>query len=320
HKPGVYKEVWATISRGQIFRGITINKKKNEDLYYEEKVITPLLDSDGKITHFVSTGRDITERIKAEEELRQAKEMAEKSENLKSEFLAQMSHEIRTPVNTILNFASLLKHELEATMPEELRGMFAYIDSGGRRLIRTIDLILNMSQIQAETLSLNNIIIDLGREVLCDVVMELRPSANEKKIKLTYEDRTEFAKIYGDQYTIIQIFINIIENAIKFTNNGEVKVILSESNGDITVEVIDTGIGISEEYLPDLFQPFSQEETGYTRRFEGNGLGLALVKKYAEVNNAEVSVESKKGFGTKFTVCFKGQISINRVYEANFSI
>ncbi|MEI7812513.1 MAG: PAS domain S-box protein [Ignavibacteria bacterium] len=307
HDSDIYKKVWDTISCGQIFRGITINKKKNGELYYEEKAITPILDGNGKITHFVSVGRDITERIKAEEELHNAKEMAEKSEKLKGEFLAQMSHEIRTPVNTILNFASLLKYELEATMPEELSSMFAYIDSGGRRLIRTIDLILNMSQIQAETLSINKIMIDLGCEVLSDVVIELRPSANEKKLQLTYEDRTESAKICGDQYTIAQIFINIIDNAIKFTNTGEVKVILSEIDGYIIVEVIDTGIGISEDYLSNLFEPFSQEETGYTRRFEGNGLGLALVKKYVEVNNAEISVESKKEIGTKFTVRFKRQ-------------
>ncbi|MGE5458153.1 MAG: ATP-binding protein [Methanococcaceae archaeon] len=307
HEKSIYDRVWETILNGRIHRGITINKKKNGELYYEEKTITPLIDANGTITHFVSTGRDITERIRAEAELLEAKELAEKSERLKSDFLAQMSHEIRTPVNSILNFASLLKYELQGSLPEELRSMFTYIDSGGRRLIRTIDLILNMSQIQTGNLIVDKTIIDLGGDVLGDVFMELRPLANEKKIKLTYETKIQFSKIFGDLYTLGQIFTNIIDNAIKFTDQGEVKVILYENHENIVVDVIDTGVGISGEFMLKLFQPFSQEETGYTRRFEGNGLGLALVKKYIEANDADIAVESKKNVGTKFTVRFKKQ-------------
>ncbi|MGE5411422.1 MAG: ATP-binding protein [Clostridiales bacterium] len=307
HDDTSYKKMWQKILSGSSFRGVTINRKKNGELYYEEKTITPLKDKEGKITHFVSTGRDITERIYVEEKLRKAKEIAERSEKLKSDFLAQMSHEIRTPINSILNFTSLLKFELEDKVPPELKESFKYIDNGGRRLIRTIDMILNMSQIQSGSFDINTVQIDLSNEILEDVIMELRPMAKEKNLDLIFHKKTEPAKIMGDSYTIGQIFANLIDNAIKFTFNGRVEVVLGNNDEDdeIFVEVSDTGIGISENYLPHLFDPFSQEETGYTRRFEGNGLGLALVKKYVELNNAYIYVNTKKGRDSKFTVVFK---------------
>ncbi|MGE5680460.1 MAG: ATP-binding protein [Bacillota bacterium] len=312
HEDSVYKAIWEKILSGRSHLGITINKKKNGELYYEEKTITPLKDKDGNITHFVSTGRDITERIKAEDELRLAKEKAERSERLKSDFLAQMSHEIRTPINSILNFTSLLRFETEDKVSEEFRPVFSYIESGGRRLIRTIDLILNMSQLQAGSYEVNPVKIDLSKEILDEVIMELLPSAKEKNLELVFHKKASTAVITGDNYTVGQIFTNLIDNAIKFTESGKVEVILDKDKDseEIRIEVNDTGIGISKEYLPQLFNPFSQEETGYTRRFEGNGLGLALVKKYIELNDAYIKVETEKGVGSRFIVGFKQNLKL----------
>ena len=111
--------------------------------------------------------------------------------------------------------------------------------------------------------------------------------------------------ILADDYTVTQIFSNLIDNAIKYTPSGLVEISVYNIGNELIAEVKDTGIGISEEYGKNLFMPFTQEEQGYTRKYEGNGLGLALVKKYCDLNNCNISVESKKNAGSIFTVCFK---------------
>lgn len=239
-----------------------------------------------------------------EEELKAAKERAEKSDRLKSEFLAQISHEIRTPINAIFCFTSFIRSELEGKISEDLKDGFDTIENGSKRLIRTIDLILNMSSVQTGNYDLRVVPTELDH-MLKDIIREFTPQARTKNIALHYVNLTDNSYINTDNYTISQVFINLIDNAIKFTRSGEVNVRLSRSvDGSVSVEVRDTGIGISEDYMSRLFMPFSQEEQGYTRRFEGNGLGLALVKKYCEINNAVISVQSKKGEGTLFTVVF----------------
>jgi signal transduction histidine kinase len=122
---------------------------------------------------------------------------------------------------------------------------------------------------------------------------------------LKFLNEESIGKIEGDEYTITQLFANLIDNAIKYTNDGSITIeVKKDSEEFIVVNVTDTGVGISEEFQENLFQPFSQEETGYTRKFEGNGLGLALVKKYCELNNAKIFCNSKKGEGATFTVVF----------------
>jgi PAS domain S-box-containing protein len=271
---------------------------KGERKYFEVRYV--LKDEES----LVAIVRDITEKTRAECELKKAKEVAEKSDRLKSEFLAHMSHEIRTPVNTIMNYTSLIEDELSDNLSEELKDSFGVIRSGGFRLVRTIDLILNMSQIQTGTYSPNFNYIDVDKKVLPGILREFHFRAKSKNIELIYKMNSTNSTIYADDYTIGQIFANLIDNALKYTKEGKIEVILSNSDGKLHVEVIDTGIGISSEYLPKLFSPFTQEEMGYTRRFDGTGLGLALVKQYVEINNAEIFVESEKEKGARFVVTF----------------
>jgi signal transduction histidine kinase len=142
------------------------------------------------------------------------------------------------------------------------------------------------------------------------LLREFISSAEAKGITLEFHNEmNRDCWINADLYTTIQIFSNLIENAIKYTHKGGIKISINSMEDSMQTKgfnicVSDTGIGISEEYLDKLFTPFSQEETGYTRRFEGNGLGLALVKKYCELNDAEVCVRSKKGIGSTFIVSF----------------
>ena len=255
---------------------------------------------------FIGQVIDITNLKNTQKELIEAKEKAEESDRLKSAFLAQMSHEIRTPVNTILNFISLIKEELAGSASEDVMENFSVIDSGSRRLIRTIDSILNMSQLQAGNFDVIIEEIHPYEDVLSGLAQEFKQSAENKGIEFNINSSINGEKISGDKYSITQLFANLIDNSIKYTNDGHINVNLYKNSKEkIAIEVEDTGIGMSPEFLEKLFEPFSQEQTGYTRKFEGNGLGLALVKNYAQINNALVNIDSVKGKGSKFTVEFE---------------
>lgn len=247
---------------------------------------------------------DITPNKLAQQELLLAKEKAESSDRLKSEFLAQMSHEIRTPVNTILSFSSLIKEEFNDKRRKEIDEYFSAITHGSERLIKTIDSILNLSQLQQGNYEVKFEELDLF-EVCTSIVEEFKYSAAEKglDLKIVHSDRPHI--IIADLYSVSQLVANLVDNAIKYTEKGFVHLKLTKwDNNSIEIIVEDTGVGMTQEFLKEIFEPFSQEETGYSRRYEGTGLGLSLVKKYCDVNNAEISVESTKGTGSKFTIFF----------------
>ena len=146
--------------------------------------------------------------------------------------------------------------------------------------------------------------LDLDKDILKGIITEFKGVASSKKVDLIYNVQSVNNYVKGDSYTLGQIFANLVDNALKYTPKGKVEVELTRPNGSLIVKVSDTGIGISSEFIPILFTPFTQEESGYTRKFEGNGLGLALVKKYVEMNHADIKVESEKGKGTSFIVSF----------------
>ncbi|MGK9369228.1 LytS/YhcK type 5TM receptor domain-containing protein [Melioribacter sp. Ez-97] len=242
------------------------------------------------------------ERVKILEELKIAKDKAELSDRLKTEFMAQMSHEIRTPINIITGSMQLIKEELPESKNSEIEELFDSINIAAARIIRTIDMILNYSELQTDSYEANFKIIDLEEILKKKLLGEFRIAAQSKGINLKYECNAKNTKIRGDEYSVHQIFANLVDNAIKYTHDGEVKITVTETENKIKVEVSDTGIGMSEEFMKKLFDPFTQEETGYTRLYDGNGLGLALVQKYCQLNKAVIDVKSKKGEGSVFSV------------------
>lgn len=253
----------------------------------------------------ISVTNDITDRKNFEEELIKAKEKAEKSDRLKTEFLAQISHEIRTPINSILSFTSYLHDEFKDSEITEIDDVFDIIHKAGNRITRTIDMILNMSEIQTGSYEPSPKKIDLYENIIKPISAGFKRHVHNKKIKFTTNNKTDNAVITGDEYTLNQIFDNLLNNAFKYTPSGNINVTVGRNGKNkLYTKISDTGIGISEEFLNIIFEPFSQEEQGYTRRFEGNGLGLALVKKYCDINNVEINVKSKKGTGTTFTLIF----------------
>jgi len=248
--------------------------------------------------------QEIFEKRKTERELIIAKEKAEKANELKSQFLAQMSHEIRTPINTILNFSSLIQMDVEHRLSPDIKSGFHSIENAANRLLRTINLILNMSEVELGIYDPEYHELFILRDVLQPLIQEFKHHAERKNLYLNILNDTEDKMLSVDRHTISQIFVNLIDNAIKYTDSGGVTVSVVCQSEKIIVQVIDTGIGIEEVYIPHLFDKFSQEDQGYSRLFEGNGLGLALVKEYCKMNNAIINVQSKKNEGSKFTVEF----------------
>lgn len=305
HSEEFYKTLWNTILSGNEWRGEFHNKKKNGELFWESVVISPIKNKKGRTTHFLAVKEDITKNKNILLELLKSKEKVENADKMKSVFLAQMSHEIRTPINALVSMAALIKYDFENMADKDQLMSFDIIDRAGERIIRTVDLLLNLSEIQAGTYELEKVKINIYADIIAPIIAENKKLAKKNNIDLKLEIVTHEQDLVADSYTLIQIFTQLIENAIKYTSIGNVKVTIFRNESEqLIVEVKDTGIGISDEYFPKLFEAFTQEEMGYTRRYEGNGLGLALVKTYCDLNNAKIEVESEKGVGSIFRVIF----------------
>jgi signal transduction histidine kinase len=164
-------------------------------------------------------------------------------------------------------------------------------------------LILNMSEINTGIYDYDPIEMNFCDEVILPIYNEFLRSAKAKNIKLSINKVCEDTRIKADRYSVIQIFSNLVDNAVKFTEKGEVNISMKRNDDSkLIVEISDTGIGISSNYISQIYSVFSQEDHGYTRRYEGNGLGLALVKKYCDMNNFDLQIESQKDVGSKFIV------------------
>ncbi|MBN1300697.1 MAG: PAS domain S-box protein [Melioribacteraceae bacterium] len=278
---------------------LTMKRNDGKEIIVIENVVG-IFDKNNNLTHIRGYLFDITDRKKAEDDLLNAKNKAEAADRMKTEFLAQMSHEIRSPLNAVLSFTGVIKETTSDIKSDELDICFSSIESASRRIIKTVDAILNMSDLQLGTYQVTKRKLNII-ELVKNCVKEYESIARRNGIELIFKSETNKKMIAVDDYAMSQILVNLIDNAIKYTAKGYVEVSLNIGD-QIKLNVKDTGIGISKEYLPKLFTPFSQEEQGYTRPYEGNGLGLALVRRYCNLINADISVKSKKNMGTTFTV------------------
>jgi len=281
---------------------VRLKNKDNSIIYCS--VSAKLIDENGD-KKIVGGMRDISFRKMYEKELLAAKEAAEKADQLKSEFLAQMSHEVRTPLNIIVNSNQFIFDELSDDQKNSMEDIFHILKSSQQRITRTIDSVLNMSDLQLGTYRPNFQKVDLVKEILVRLESEFSISAKAKKINLILNAEKNNAVVTADRYAVYQILSHLIDNAIKYTDEGKVEIRLIDTGQSTVVEVNDTGIGIGKDFIPKLFEPFSQEQHGYSRKYEGTGLGLALVKKFCEINNADIEVKSEIDKGTTFSVIFK---------------
>jgi PAS domain S-box-containing protein len=260
-------------------------------------------DKNGNIISFRTILRDITERNRARRELKEALEQAQEGERVKTLFLANMSHEIRTPLNAILGYTELLEASTAHMVSEEEQVFFDAVKNNCNRLMGTVHEILDMSQIDAGTFKTHMKQHDLV-ELMEIATMPLRKKAEEAGLEFKVRSTTQSAPIIADEYCVIQSISNVVENAIKYTPKGKVEVILKGTRSTYNVMVKDTGVGIAKSNIEEIFKEFKQESEGYTKQYQGVGLGLSLVKKYMDLCNAKIFVNSKKGVGTTFTLKF----------------
>ncbi|MBT3574616.1 MAG: HAMP domain-containing histidine kinase [Candidatus Marinimicrobia bacterium] len=247
--------------------------------------------------------RDISERKTAELEITEALSSAEAANKVKDQFIANISHEIRTPLNSILGFSDLLEKRLKETISNQDHQLFGYIAKSSNRLMKTVDFILNNSQLQAGTIKIQPQELNLST-ILKHLFNEFKPFADEKSLEFELLNADHSMLIFGDEYYIRQAISNIIENALKYTFEGSVKLSLGSRSGQLSLSITDTGIGISEAYQERIFDAYTQESEGFTKDYQGIGLGLALTKQYLDLNNVALEIESKKDVGSTFTLIF----------------
>lgn len=298
HPEEFFIEMWKTISSGQTWKGEIQNRRKNGDPYYEDMSVTPLKNEHGEIVNYISVKEDISDRKKSEIEIIKAKDEAQRSDRLKSEFLAQMSHEIRTPINIISNFMQIYEDELQEKLSSELKKSISAVKTESHRIISTIDSIVNMAQLKAGTFTPKLQKLNLYEDVIKQYLEQWIQLAEDKKVELLISGELENVFIKGDAYSLSQAINHIIDNAFKYTEKGKVQLDCKTEIENVIITISDTGTGISPDYLPLIFEPFSQEYQGYNRKYEGNGLGMALVKQYCSVNNSSITISSEKWVGT----------------------
>ncbi len=302
------RQVWQTINNGDTWRGEICAHRKDGSTYWVYASIVPFLDEHGQPLKFIGVRTDITERKQAEEAMRQARELAEEATRAKSEFLSMMSHEIRTPMNAIIGMTHLA---LQTTLTDKQRDYLNKTQTAARSLLALINDILDFSKIEAGKLEMEEIPFELST-VLNDLASVVGLRVQEKHLELFFSVEQEASvPLLGDPLRLGQVLLNLTNNAIKFTEQGEISIhvkALTDDEGDddnahmvLQFSVRDTGIGMNKAQQQRLFQAFSQTDSSITRKYGGTGLGLIISKRLVNMMGGDITVSSEPDKGSCFT-------------------
>ena len=295
----LYKELWDNILSGKEWHGELENKKKNGELYWVSESISPLVDEAGEITHFVSIKEDITERKRMLHDLIEAKEKSEAADRLKTAFLNNISHEVRTPLNGILGFGQfLVQPDLTQIEKEQY---LKILQKSSYRLIKTITSFMDISLITSGNMPVLKKMFPL-QPWMNEVNELVEPLCREKELNLQITpslNSLEGIKAVTDAELLKKVFVHLLDNAIKFTNQGTVSFGCLVKDETLYGFVEDTGVGIDASMLKTVFKHFTQENPSTSRGHEGSGLGLSIAKGLVELLGGEISLESEKGKGTR---------------------
>jgi len=258
-------------------------------------------DEEGSGQYWQGFMVDVTDRKRAEEELREAKEAAEEASRLKSAFLSMATHELRTPLTIISGYVELLAESAAAQLTSDEREFLDVMQSSTRTLAALVDDLLDLARIEAGRLELMIRPVDVA-EVIERVHRMVAAQAAAKGIALETAVAPGLPPVAADLNRLIQVLLNLLGNAIKFTVQGSVRTTVRSAGRGVEIRVTDTGIGISPEALPRIFDEFRQADAGTTRKFGGSGLGLAIAKRLVEMQGGTIAGESRVGAGSAFTV------------------
>ncbi|MDD2267816.1 PAS domain-containing sensor histidine kinase [Sulfuricurvum sp.] len=301
--PSLIQECWKTVKSGHVWDGELLAQIKSGTIYFEELTVTPLIER-GKVTHVVAVKKNISERIRAQEELKLARDEAimamnqAKEANLaKDTFLSNMSHELRTPLNAILGFSQILMAKPDTSSAAKM--FIEKILISGRNLLSLVNTILDFSKIEAGKMEVHKTLFPLY-DLIDEVNILTEPMADKKGLKRSFKIDIG-ASVYADRQLIKQVLINLLSNAIKFSPENET--ITLEFTHEIDREtfcISDHGYGIAQEKISTLFDPFVQIREHQNDAIKGTGLGLTIVKKIIELHGGTIWVESIVGKGSRF--------------------
>ncbi|PKP52633.1 MAG: hypothetical protein CVT92_07830 [Bacteroidetes bacterium HGW-Bacteroidetes-1] len=276
--------------------------QKDGSILYAEHRNIPVYDSNGQLIAFEGIARDITENKRAEDELISAKLKAEQSDKLKTSFLQNMSHEIRTPLNGIMGFSEILKDFEDLTNEEKTTAIDIILNSS-ERLLGIVDNVLEMSRIDSSSLKVNRSTFSLSDSFkYFHTLYHIKAESKGLRFITNMPKDLGFVNLNVDKDKLFQIITNFINNAIKFTHHGEIELSARKSNKGLFIHVKDTGIGIEEKYLENIFERFWQAEAFSREFYGGNGLGLSISKGLAELLGLDISVQSKVDSGSVFSI------------------
>ena len=309
HDAGFYRDLWQTISSGQVWRGEVCNLRKSGDPYWVSSTIVPYLDGKtGKLVHYVSVRTDITELKKFQSYQDEMLNKAQELNQTKSDFLANMSHELRTPLNAILGYSEMLQEQYFGDLGHAKYDEYVkYIHSSGKRLLDLINDVLDISKIEAGRYEVSRDFASMER-ILDDIFHEFIPMAIAARVKLRIENPDKIERVYVDEKAVKQIMANLVSNAIKYSSpESDVGLtVWSEKAGQLSIEVRDQGIGMSKRDMEIALSPFGQVQDAQIKSFQGTGLGLPLCKHLAQLHGGELQLDSELGLGTSVTVRLPG--------------
>jgi PAS domain S-box-containing protein len=308
-----YLEMRKSILAGNVWKGEYLNRNRKGSIYWEQGIIAPLTDSEGNIVKYIGIKENISPQKEAQLEFILAKEQAERANKAKSDFLANLSHELRTPMNAIMGFTELL---YESETDKAKASMLEIMRRSENDLIVQLNSLLHLSRIESGAISLQEEQFSI-ESLFVRIENNFRELAAKKSLMLLLEDKTKYeVDFVGDKNKIEHILDNLVDNAIKFTAKGNVKVEfqLDYSTNDrvfLVIIVSDTGIGVAPEMLERIFEKFEQGEHYLKKKYSGAGLGLAIVKQLTEFMGGTISLKSTLDVGSIFTVSIPIRSLIN---------
>ena len=317
-----YQDLWQALRQGHSWHGEMLNRRKDGSELWVMQMISPLRDSAGRLTHFISIQEDIGEQKALVQQMEAARLAAEAAAATKSAFLANMSHEIRTPMNAIIGMADLA---LRDTLPERTRQFLQKLLGSARGLLDIINDILDFSKIESGHLQVEQVPFDL-EDVLGSLADMLAMRLEGKPVELVFDiDPTVPPVLVGDSLRLGQVLLNLLGNAVKFTREGEIILRVCPQAGGWHFSVSDTGIGMNSSQQQGLFQPFSQADVSTQRRYGGTGLGLVISSQLVRLMGGEcIDVVSQPGVGSTFSFTLPlaaggglkqaGPLAVNRVH------